>query len=189
MTFQNTIALLSIMVVIYTMYKTAEENRISKIHEEMYLCLVEIVSIFNKTLSLLDDIANKVYYQEVPESSLGETAYDRYWRDIGEFSRRFKLIQDRQRLCVPKTLCKDIQNIVKKLNSARAVARSVAPDGKRMYPDTSDLKKIVKETKKDLQNFISQAREYLGTNRMKPLLGSNQVSLAGKDIERDETAV
>ena len=83
MEFDQGFSLISILVVlliaIFTIRKTAEENRVSNIHAELCSCLVDTVSLIDDLLSLLDGLANHIVYQTVPEEQILETAYSRYW--------------------------------------------------------------------------------------------------------------
>lgn len=125
------------IVAVYTIRKTAEESRISNIHTELVGCLVDTVHLIEQVLSLLNDIANHVVYRTVPGEEITETAYRRYWREIGELSKQFRVMQAKQRLVFPRKLYEYIQDIVARINEARNLGRHATTDKDHIYPDTS----------------------------------------------------
>ena len=188
MEFDQGLSLISILVVlliaIFTIRKTAEENRVSNIHAELCACLVDTVSLIDDLLSLLDGIANHIVYQTVPEEQILETAYSRYWREIGPLSKRFKDIQAKQRLVFPKKLYDHIQDIVKKVNDARGLARHAAPNEDHIYPDTRELRKVVDEAASAYRNLLHESRKYLGTDRIAPITMISELPLKAKEDKK-----
>jgi len=162
--------LITTLVAIYSIRKTAEANRISNIHLEMASCLIDTISILREAICLLEDIANHVVYNQVPEGKILETAYSRYWKNIKYLSEQFIIIQAKQKLVFPKELYEKIQELIGSINSARKLAKEASPNENNIYPDTRELKNIVNDIALKYRNFIHCARCYLGTDTITPIL-------------------
>jgi len=172
------------IVAIYTIRKTAEENRVSNIHAELCSCLVDTVSILHNVLTLLDAVAKKVVYHSVLEGKIIETGYDRYWREISTLAEKFKAVQAKQRLVFPRKLYEDIQKIIKIINKARELVRQVAPDNNHIYPDTTNLQETVNEAISAYRNFLNESRKYLGTDKLKQFTVSDELFIKGKEFAK-----
>lgn len=164
----HVISIAGILVAIWLVRKTAEANRITNTYSGMKSCLIETVLILDKVLTLLDGVARKVVYYRVPEKEAIETAYDRYWREIGFLAVRFKEMQSKQKLILPAKLYSRIQELIKEINSARELAKGAVPNEKHIYPDTSELQEKVKSATSQYKDFINNARSYLGTSMLTP---------------------
>lgn len=194
MTWQEWISILSgpigiavtASIAIYTIRKTAEESRVTNIHTELCACLVDTVSIVDDILTLLDDVANHVVYQSIPEEKITETAYARYWREISPLAERFKKIKVKQRLVFPRKLYEDVQVIVKKVNVARSLARQAAPNDDHTYPDTRELRSTVDEAISAYLNFLHESRKYLGTDRLEPITLVSELPIKAKEDKVQE---
>ena len=88
--------LVTTVVAIYSIRKTAEANRVSTVHNEMVQCVIDSIIKMRMIRNLLNAIANRVSYYRLPEQELIETAYTRYWREIQAISANFKIIQAKQ---------------------------------------------------------------------------------------------
>lgn len=161
--------LLTAIVAIYSIRRTAREARISNIHSQLMSCLADTIYIIGKVLNLLNDIGYHKVYRSIPDEKIIETAYDRYWREIGELSQKFREIQTKQRLLFPKPLYDRVQEILKYINEGRKLARNAKPKDNYIYPDTSDLLKIVDTASKAYRDMINESRKYLGTDLFKPV--------------------
>jgi len=191
MTWQEYIALFSApigiavtaIVAIYTIRRIARESRISNIHSELVSCLVDTVYLIEQVLSLLDDIANHRIYRAIPEEEITETAFDRYWRKIGELSDRFREIQSKQRLILPRKLYEKVQEIVLKINEARKLARNAKPNENYLYPNTSELKTVVDIAISSYRELLHESRKYFGTDKLKPISLKSELPIKAKEDE------
>ncbi len=160
--------LITTLVSIVAIRKTAEANRISNIHNEMLQCIIDSVVNIRKVSTLLDDIARKTLYFRIPEREFIETAYDRYWREIQNISKEFNINQSKQKFVLPKKLYEKMQELINKLNEARNEAKFLKPDGNNIYPDTKKLGEILKEINFLYVDFVHEARVYVGVDALKP---------------------
>lgn len=172
------------IVAVYIIRKTAEESRISNIHTELVGCLVDTVHLIEQVLALLNDIANHVVYRTVPGEEVTETAYRRYWREIGELSKQFRVMQAKQRLVFPRKLYEYIQDIVARINEARNLGRHATPDKDHIYPDTRELRTVVDQAITTYRNFLHESRKYLGTDKLEPISLVSELPIKAKEDEQ-----
>jgi len=174
--FQILISLVAIaipaIVAIFAIRKTAKENRISSVHNYMVDCIIDSIRNIKRPLKLLESISNKVFYESVPEGNFIETAYDRYWREIKPISEEFSIIQNKQKFLLPKKLYRIMQKLIDRLNKAREESKHLVPKNK-VYPDTEDLKKIIKEANKLYVEFVNTARGFIGIDNLTSLKNNN----------------
>ena len=168
----HTISIIGIIatagIAIYSIRKTAEASRVTNTYSEMKSCLMETVLILDKVLTLLDGVAKKVVYYRIPEKEIIETAYDRYWREIGPLAGQFKEMQSKQKLILPARLYGCIQELIKEMNFARELAKSAVPRENHIYPDTSELQNKMGKVALRYKAFINDARHHLGANANVP---------------------
>ena len=180
MTYKDCIALLSPIIAmlgvvattwfaIHAIHRTAQENRISNIHAQLLNSLVETISVVDRILKLLNEIASGVTYYTLPEEKVTETAYDRYWREIRALSRCFKPLRAKHKLLFPKSLYEALRQTVTKLNEAREEVCFLKPDDNHVYPDTSALRSLVDQSIKTHHHFIHECRKYIGTGKLAPI--------------------
>ena len=160
------------IVAIVVIRKTAKESRISSVHNYMVDCIIDSIQIINRPLKLLEDISNKVFYERIPERNFIETAYDRYWGEIKRISKEFSILQNKQKFLLPNELYKVMQKLINILNKAREESKHLMPDN-NVYPDTENLKKIIKEANKLYVGFVNTARDYIGINNLASLKNNN----------------
>lgn len=160
--------LITTLVSIVAIRKTAEANRISNIHNEMLQCIIDSVVNIRKVSILLDDISKKASYFRIPGHEFIETAYDRYWQEIQNISNEFNINQSKQKFVLPKNLYERMQKLIDKLNEARNEAKCLKPDKNNAYPNTQGLEKILKEINALYVDFVHEARVYIGVDALKP---------------------
>ena len=159
------------VVAIRNIRKTAEESRVTEVHKEMAKCLADTIEIIDRVLYLLNGVANSVTYHDIQKDLDIETAHDRYWKEIGELSIKFKSIFARQRLFFHQDLYKKMQEIISQLNKARELARE---------PDNEELRQLIKKISSSYNLFINEARSYLGTDRLDRLAENISLGSAEK---------
>lgn len=174
--------LLTTLVALISIRKTAEANLVSNIHLKMTSCLVDTIAILNEVIYLLEDIDRHVVYYDATEDRMIETAYVRYWREIGPLSKRFKEIQSMQKLVFPKELYNCIQGLIIKINAARDLAKSATPNDNNIYPDTQELNQAINGAAASYKKFINNARLYLGTNAL-PVIGNKNEEILKAKID------
>lgn len=160
--------LITTLVSIFTIRKTAEASRVSNIHNEMLQCIIDSVVNIRKVSILLDDISRKASYFRIPGREFIETAYDRYWREIQNLSKEFNINQSKQKFVLPKNLYERMQKLIDKLNEARNEAKCLKPNNNNVYPDTQTLGEILKEINSLYVDFVHEARVYVGVDALKP---------------------
>lgn len=160
------------IIAIVAIRKTAKESRISSVHNYMVDCIIDSIRIINRPLKLLEGISNKVFYERIPERDFIETAYDRYWREIKLISEEFSIIQNKQKFLLPNKLYRVMQKLINRLNEAREESKHLMPKNK-VYPDTDDLKTIIKEANKLYVEFVNTARGYIGIDNLASLKNNN----------------
>lgn len=165
------------IVAIYSIRRTAKEARVSNIHAELITCLSDTLFLIERILNLLNDIGYHRVYRSIPEEQIVETAYDRYWRELGVLSQDFKKLQAKQRLLLPKPLYDKVQEILECINEARKLARNAKPDENFLYPNTTELIKAVENASESLRNIIDESRKHLGTDKLKPVSIVSELSL------------
>lgn len=148
-------------IAIYSIRKTAEASRVTDTYSEMKSCLMETVLILDKVLILLDGVTKKVVYYRVPEKEIIETAYDRYWREIGPLAGQFKEMQSKQKLILPARLYGCLQELIKEINFARESAKSAVPGENYI---TSELQNKMEKVALKYKAFINDARHHLCAN-------------------------
>lgn len=149
---------------IYSIRKTAEETRVSDVHKEMCMCLVNTIGILREVINLIEDVTHNVIYQDYPEKQGGgEKAYDRYWKRIGELSNQFVILLPKQRLFLPRVLYDEVSIIVEKLNECRNLIRHFDPENRVQFQSSTEL---LEEVGKNYREFIDQARAYIGTDKL-----------------------
>ena len=171
------------IIAIVVIRKTARENRVSNVHNYMVDCIIDSGRNIKRPLKLLESISNKVFYGSVPEGNFIETAYDRYWREIKSISEEFSTIQNRQKFLLPNRLYAIMQKLINKLNEAREESKHLMPEDK-VYPDTTELKKIIKEANKLYVEFVNTARGYIGVDNLTSLNNNS----AGNILQHIEDA-
>ena len=172
------------IIAIVVIRKTARENRVSNVHNYMTDCIIDSIRVINRPLRLLEDISNKAFYEEIPKRDFIETAYDRYWREIKSISEKFSIIQNRQKFLLPNELYTIMQKLIDKLNESREESKHLIPENK-VYPNTDELKKIIKEANNLYVKFVNIARAYIGVDNLTSLNNSN----AGNILQHvDETS-
>ena len=141
-------------IAIYAIWRTAKEARISNTHKELISCLAETLFLLNQVIDLLDDVANHVIYRSISEKDTIGTAFDRYWTQLGELSKKFRKNQSKQRLIMPRPLYELVQIVVEKVNEARQYARDAQPDENYLYPNTEELAKAVNDASTAYRKLI-----------------------------------
>lgn len=177
------------VVAIVTIRKTGEENRLSDIHSEMRECLVESIRHLTCALNLLDDVANKVTYSMFPGDRIVETAYARFWREINDISGKMAELLPRNRLLLPRELLDDLNVLVDQLNEARGLAKYVEPNDLHVYPDTTALRQAVDQTGASYRHFINRCRQYIGSDRLAPLVDLKRLAVASQEEASVEARV
>lgn len=160
--------LITTLVSIVAIRKTAEANRISTVHSEMLQCIIDSIISIRKISILLDDVSRSVSYSRIPEHKFIETAYTRYWREVQTISQEFNINQSKQKFVLPKKLYGKMQNLIVKLNEARNEAKKLKPDEKNVCSDTERLKSILTEVNSLYVVFVNEARVYIGVDALKP---------------------
>lgn len=161
---------LTTIIAIKNIRKAAIESRVSNIHREMTSCIIETVFLLNKILTLLREIAAKVFYLSIPEGNPIGNAYNRYWEDLGDYSAKFQILQAKQRIVFPKKLYEKCQELIKKLNEGRNIAQDLKPNEDNIYPDTSLLTPIVNDAISLHTDFLNMARKYSGADKLEPIV-------------------
>lgn len=175
--------LITTLVSIVAIRKTAEANRISNIHNEMLQCIIDSVVNIRKVSILLDDISKKASYFRFPGHEFIETAYDRYWREIQNISNEFNINQSKQKFVLPKNLYERMKKLIDKLNEARGEAKCLKPDKNNVYPDTQGLENILKEINSLYVDFVHEARVYIGVDALKPFPIRKENILGIEEVE------
>lgn len=160
--------LVTTLVSIIAIRKTAEANRVSAIHNEMLHCIIDSIESIRKVRVLLYNISRKTSYFRLPNNQFIETAYDRYWREIQDISEEFNLNQSKQKFVLPKKLYEKMQKLIDKINKAKNEVKDLKPDQNNIYPDTQELEKIVKEITSLYVDFVHEARIYVGADALTP---------------------
>ena len=158
------------LIAIYSLRKTAEESRVSGVHSEMCDCLVSTIGILRIILNLVEDVTHNVVYKELPKGELGEKAFDRYWRRIGELSDKFDELVPKQRLFLPSSLYENLGVIINNLNVARRYIRFSFPNNSDQSSDQDPLHSILEEAGKNYREFVNQARSYIGSDKLTQLI-------------------
>ncbi|MFH2138782.1 MAG: hypothetical protein ABII88_09755 [Candidatus Omnitrophota bacterium] len=173
--------ILTTLVAIFSIRKTAESNRVSTVHTEMLKCLIDSIVIIRKISILLDDIARKVTYVELPEEKTIETAHTRYWREINNLTSEFNLLNSKQKLLFPKNIYDKMQEIIDELNKGRNLSKDLVPSNNL---DTTDLNKVTKKINSLYVDFIHEARNYVGVDALKPVTMRKEYIL-GAEKDKD----
>ncbi|MHC4476296.1 MAG: hypothetical protein ACYTEL_11660 [Planctomycetota bacterium] len=140
----------------------------------------------DRSLDLLSAVANHVVYSSIPDGEIIETAYKRYWRELGHLSKSYKPLRAKHKLLFPKPLYDALLNTVKQLNQARKHARHAEPHDNYIYPDTSQLKSVVEQAKNTHNAFILECRKYLGTDRLGPISIGEDLALSTEaDVKKE----
>jgi len=176
--------IITALVAVYSIRKTAEENRVSAVHNEMTQCITDSIIRMRMVRKLLNDIANKVSYYRFPEDELVETAYDRYWREIQTISTESKLIQAKQMFVFPRELYEKMQNLINKTNEAREEAKHYNPQVNDFTPGDNELKKIVKEINSIYVDFVNTARRYVRVDALDPISAKNEKILKVEETKK-----
>lgn len=155
--------LITTLVSIVAIRKTAEANRVSNVHNEMLQCIIVSMVGIRKISILLDGISRNASYFSFPGDKLIETAYDRYWREIQIISNEFNINQSRQLLVLPKPLYEKMQKLIDKLNEARNEAKDLKSNG-----NNEKLREILKEINSLYVDFVHETRVYVGVDALKP---------------------
>lgn len=151
---------------------TIKASRVSNSHSEMCACLIDTIFINKEILSLLKAITKGEFYrQKVPrvEFNKEDNAHSRYWNEIGNLSKQSKIIRVKQLLFLPSNLFEKSEKVRKKLNEGNRLAETAYPEGK-IFPDTTELQKVVKEAEAAYEDLINNARAYIGTEKLKPII-------------------
>jgi len=160
--------LVTTLVSIIAIRKTAEANRVSNVHNEMLQCIIGSVVNIRKISILLDGIFRKSSYFRMPEQEFIETAFTRYWREIQNISEDFNIMQSKQKFVLPKELYEKMQKIIDQLNESSEEAKNLAPDNNNIYPDTTRLGEILKKINSLYVDFVHEARNRVGVDALKP---------------------
>lgn len=176
--------LVTTLVAIYSIRKTAEANRVSTVHNEMVQCVIDSIIKMRMTRNLLNEIANRVSYYRLPEHGLIETAYNRYWREIQTISADFEIIQAKQMFVFPQKLYEKMQSLINKTNEAREEAKHYNPKTNNFIPHDNKLSKIVKEINSIYVDFVNDARRYVGANALPPISVKNEEILKVEETEK-----
>ena len=162
---------------IYSIRKTAQENRTSAVHIDMCRCLIGTVKILRQTLVLLGGVADKAIYTRLPTDEIIENAYTRFWRELEKLHQEYTLLVSQQLLLIPELLFRKLQVVVEKFNYAKNLAALVKPDERNIYPDTTELRQAVNEAGRHYREFVSKCRTYIGPNKLKALSDSEFLEL------------
>jgi len=178
--------LVTTVVAIYSIRKTAEANRVSTVHNEMVQCVIDSIIKMRMTRNLLNEVANKVSYYNLPENKLIETAYVRYWREIQTITTEFKIIQAKQMFVFPKSLYEKMQNLINKTNEARDEAKHYNPETNNFTPGNNSLSECIKEINKIYVDFVNDARRYIGASALAPISVNNEEILKVEEIKKSQ---
>ena len=156
----------SAIVAIYVMLHTAREVRLSYVHEAMCKCLVRTLGLVRVQLDLLGDISSKVVYKNFDNTSINETAYDRYWKKIGTMAKEYSELIPEQRLFLHEDVYESLTGLVDSLNKANNLAKNCKPSNENIYPDVSELENVVAEAVVAYLTFVNKAREFVGADEL-----------------------
>jgi len=159
--------LITAVIAIISIRKTARESRVSTVHEKMSSCLVPTFDIAWEMIHLLDHVANRVYYRTVDTGEFKETAYDRYWRELDRLTGENRTLFSQQQLYFPNEIVETLEEIDQLLNKARYEVKKVKPNEKHVYPDTSNVESVMEKARPLLKRFKEQARAYIGSDELK----------------------
>jgi len=168
------------IVAMYSIRKTAKESRVTSIHTEMLSCLVDTALLFSKLLNYLNEVSQKVVYQSIPDGADFGSAYQRYWQELGNISKKFKVIQAKQRFVFPKEIYKKTQDIIKGLNEARELAKDANPQSN---PDTTTLIRKVATVNTTFKEFLNLSRSYIGTQELGPISFDDDLFILSEEEE------
>jgi hypothetical protein len=154
----------------------------------MTSCIIETVFLLNKVLNLLREISGKVFYFSIPEGNPIDNAYNRYWRNLGDYSTKFQEIQAKQKIVFPKELYEKCQELIKKLNEARNISQGLKPNEENRYPDTSQLIPIVNDAISIYTDFLNMARSYSGANKLEPITIEEDLFLQDNTSRSDRSS-
>jgi len=153
-------------VAIINIRKAAKESRASTAHINMIEAVIEIVSIFRKTLMLLGNVSNKITHKNRNPDIKDETALERYWKEIGGLTQRHEIIAPHLQLFLPVELFKLDKKIINGLNQAREIVASTNPLPNDPEVDTSELTKLLEDTNTKYFQFLEDSRSIIGTNTL-----------------------
>ena len=164
---ENIIAIVSIIatmvVAIYSIKKASDDNKVKYVFDYMVSTLIEQFQAFNEILNLLFRVANKVYISNLPENEILESAYTRYWRQIGDISKRVELIRSKKELFFPDDITISINKVILSLNEASKLAKAAKPNVEGTH--TLLLKKY-EEAVFNYNQALTCARQYLGPSKI-----------------------
>ena len=174
------------IVAIYSIRKTAISNRISSVHSEMLNCMVEGTTYIRETISLLEAISKNVVYYKLPGKKYVESAFDRYWREIEPIANSFNKFQSKQKFLFPKALYEIMQEIIIKLNEAKKLVRALDSNSSTFATDSKPLRDKVAEIEQIYVDFIHSSRQYLGVDKISPISKEKDQLLEVSEFEENK---
>jgi hypothetical protein len=162
--------LVSIIVIIATGWiafrsieKTFATNKIQFIHQEMYKHLVEQLHNNGKLIELSFYLAHKAWHHKLPGKEITETAFARFWREIGEINKSSHSFKANRELLFPSDI-RDLNNdFVASFNEIWGLAK---------IEDQINEKLIMKHVNKMISIYnemINAGRKYLGSDLLKKM--------------------
>ncbi|MFH1428919.1 MAG: hypothetical protein ABIH39_04155, partial [Candidatus Margulisiibacteriota bacterium] len=164
-------------VAIYSIRKTAEESRVSNVHNEMVQNLILNLGFIYEILELLIDISNRVTYELYRDGKNTETAYKRYWAKIDDIGNRSKELLCSRILLFPELINTKMGDIFKVISEAMNNVNNIKMKNDS-YPETDGyhikkLKEHVEQLIPMYQDLLNLCRGYSGTDSLNQITASD----------------
>lgn len=169
-------------VAIYTIRSSAKESKIKSVFDQMVDTIVEQFQALHETLNLLCKVANKVHISKIPDGTIVETGYDRYWREIETIAKRTNAIRSRKELFFPDEVTKCVNKVIVAVNEASELAKTAKADARHEH---KDLLKKYEEAVGHFDAALNCVRKYLGTDKLTKLSSKDSESLQLPTESRD----
>jgi hypothetical protein len=160
----STTAIISILAIIsttciatYSIRKTAEDNKINIIFNEMFRHLVHQVQNHHRIIILSYNLANNIQHYKLPKHEFIETAFTRFWRELGEFKNMSDERKAYGELVFPQELTTINNSIIDAFNKFREQAKD------EHQINTQQLIILVNEMISGYNQLVVKGREFLGT--------------------------
>ena len=159
--------IITTIVAIFSIQKTAEKSRATHTHSEMLSSLITSIGIFRKTLILLGNVANGVIHKDCIHNEYTETGLERYWKNINDLASQYEQVAPKLQLLLPVELFSLNKSVLDSLNDSRKIVSNTNLDPYTPNINSTELLDKIRTVNDNYFKYIEKARSYLGTNSLK----------------------
>ncbi len=177
-------------IAIFSVRVTAKQNRVTFIHEKMTACILETLDLYQSVFTHATAVGLRIAYLAPEENGQkSESAYERYWRNLGNWASTSTKLYAKQLLFFPRALLRQAKILNRSFNKIRNIISNLEPEytGESfIYPeDDYGLAEHLEKTKRQLDEFVNAGRAFVGSDMLKSFQTWEKDSFLAKEDAKD----